>query len=215
MSYLFQKYYMSFILMADIIGSRKKQGKELMNAFSHLTSLVSIQRKNCFLSPITITLGDEFQCVVKTLRDGIEVIILMEELIIRQSLDFKLRYVLHDGTIDTAINRKTAHGMLGLGLTEARQMLNELKGKKKGRILISSSDESQDALLNDCFFIYTGFIDSWNKGDYPVISLFWELKDYKAVGQKLNRDISLLWRKEKSIFIKEYAATKHLIRSII
>jgi hypothetical protein len=65
MSYLFQKYYMSFILMADIIGSRKKQGKELMNAFSHLTSLVSIQRKNCFLSPITITLGDEFQCVVK------------------------------------------------------------------------------------------------------------------------------------------------------
>ncbi len=206
---------MSVILMADIIGSRKKQGKELMNAFSKVTSLVSMQKKNSFLSPITITLGDEFQCVVKSLEDGIEIIILMEELIIRHSLDFKLRYVLHDGVIDTAINKKTAYGMLGPGLTEARQMLSDLKGKKKGRILISSLNGKKDALLNDCFFIYTGFIDSWNKGDYPVISLFWDLKDYKSVGHKMKKDISLLWRKEKSIFIKEYAATKQIIRSIL
>lgn len=206
---------MNFVLMADIVGSRKKNGQELMKAFAEMTSLVTVKKRKNFLSPITITLGDEFQCVVKTLRDGVEVVFLMEELIVRKKLNFKLRYVLHYGKIETEINPKTAHGMLGPGLTHARKLLSELKGKGRHRVLISTSNDAGDKLMNDCFFIYTGYVDSWNIGDYETIAMFWDLKDYKKVANKLCKDVSLLWRKEISIFIRQYATIKNVIYNLL
>ena len=81
--------------MADIIGSRNKKGNILMDQFSNVVKQVATKNNEVFLSPLTITLGDEFQSVVKSLKDGIKIITSIEEYIIKYKYEFKLRYILY------------------------------------------------------------------------------------------------------------------------
>jgi hypothetical protein len=201
--------------MADIIGSSKKSSKKLKQSFTRITEDIAKKHTKLFLSPLTITLGDEFQSIVKSLKDAVTIILEIEELKVRLGYDFQLRYIVHYGKVDTPINRKIAHGMLGKGLTDARKLLTGLKGYSKNRVLISIPDKKKEELLTDCFLIYCSYVDTWSAKDFKTISLFLDLVDYKEVAKKQKRDPSLLWRKEKSIFMKEYLTAKKIIHQLL
>ncbi len=199
-----------YILMADIIHSTQQDSTVLMKDFKKISNEINRNFKKAFLSPITITLGDEFQSVVKSLRDGIDVIINFEELIIKLQIDFKLRYVLNFGGIDTPINPKRAYGMLGEGLTEAREMLGAQKQEIR-RFLVKTRKAELSEQLKQAFFIYQSFIDGWKPRDYEIVSAFLNHKDYKIVARVLKKDISSMWRREESLKINEYLAARKLI----
>src|ERR1700679_127228 len=107
--------------MADIINSREADQLLLMNNFGEVVSAINVSNKENLLSPLTITLGDEFQGITKGLKEAISVILNIEENIIITGNTFKLRYVIVEGAIDTPINSSIAYGMLGDGLTRARK----------------------------------------------------------------------------------------------
>ncbi|MEM7298811.1 MAG: SatD family protein, partial [Bacteroidota bacterium] len=94
----------SFILMADVVDSHEKEGQSLMNDFQVLVKWANTIYGEFIASPLTITLGDEFQGIVSSASKGIDVILGMEEYIIKEEFGFKLRYVLHAGEVETAIN---------------------------------------------------------------------------------------------------------------
>lgn len=79
------------------------------------------------LTPLTITLGDEFQCLAKSDYDGILLLIGIEKKILELNLPINLHYVLLNGEITTKIDTSTSYGMLGNGLTEARKLLSSKK----------------------------------------------------------------------------------------
>jgi len=58
------------------------------------------------------TLGDEFQSVIKNLPAALDIIFSIEEKIAAGGQDFRLRYVLEEGKIETPLNRKIAYGMI-------------------------------------------------------------------------------------------------------
>ncbi len=202
-----------YILMADIIHSTEYDGITIMNDFKRISALVNQNLKQAFLSPITITLGDEFQSVIRSLKDSIDVIIMFEELLIKSKIKFKLRYVLHYGDIKTRINPKKAYGMLGGGLSDARKMLEREK-HKENRFLISLPDPKHSKLLNKVFFIFQSFRDSWRPKDYEFVAAFLKYKDYKKVARILKKDISTAWRREKSLKIEEYRAVRDIVQSL-
>src|ERR1700743_3564273 len=101
-----------FILMADIVGSRRMKQTQLKADFQNAVQYVNLMLPDQLLSPLTITLGDEFQGVAASLLAAIFVIFRLEEHIISASKRFKLRYVLVEGPIDTPINREIAYGMM-------------------------------------------------------------------------------------------------------
>jgi hypothetical protein len=115
------------ILMADIINSRRKNSSLLMQQFKDIVSSVNKVKSENLISPLTITLGDEFQGLTNTIENGIKTIFDIEEIILDKQYDFKLRYVLLYGQIDTEINTSIAYEMLGEGLTNARRDINSLK----------------------------------------------------------------------------------------
>lgn len=203
----------SVILMADIQESRTKPSRQLIRDFQALITLVNKKRKSFLLSPLTITLGDEFQGVLKSVKDAIETIVLLEENIIHQRFRFKLRYVLYVGPIDTKINRKTAHGMLGAGLTTARENLLLLK-KEKDRFLLKTRNAKNDYRLNRAFLVYQNFIDLWKMSDYKIISEFLYMKDYKEIADTMNVNTSTAWRRRGSLKIPQYIALRELILSL-
>lgn len=204
------KYY---ILMADVIKSRNQSGQKLMVDFKKLIDELKKDHKDSFLSPPTITLGDEFQSIVSSLNAGVKSIIAIEETIIKQNFEFKLRYVLHYGSIDTWINHESAYEMLGNGLTRTRELLSELK-RKNNRIFIQIPIKQGD-ILNNLFKLFSFKIDKWKRKDYTLISQFIQGKDYKMIASDMEKERSAIWRKEKSLQIEQYLVIKRLISQIV
>ncbi|RKS93749.1 SatD family protein [Flavobacterium limicola] len=203
-----------YILMADIIDSGKKEQKPLMEDFKNLIEEINEIYKADILSPLTITLGDEFQGVIKNLATSIQIILTLEENCIHKKLNFKLRYVLNQGEIETPVNEKIAYEMLGSGLTEARLKLNDSK-YKKFRFNITIDNLLQRSILNDAFTIFENIKDKWSlEKDYELVSNFIQLKDYKIVSEKMNKTRSLIWKREKTLQMESYNATKNIIHTI-
>ena len=202
-----------YIFMADIIKSRSREGSELMEGFRYMVEETKVQYKPKFISPLTITLGDEFQSIVQSLQDGIDMIFKIEEYRIRKKYNFELRYVINYGKIDTPINTEIAHEMLGEGLTEAREALKNLK-RKDQNYMVFLKDKKLTDYLNQLFFIYHSIISHWSRKDYEIIGYFMQLKDYKKVAEWAGRDVSSAWRKQKTLRMKEYFTIKNLIQSM-
>lgn len=200
----------AIILMADVIGSSKQDAKHLMKDFRAVVESVNKKLDKGIVSPLTITLGDEFQGVVKNAHEAVKVILGLEASIMELEKPFKLRYVLHEGKIDTSINKNKAYEMLGPGLTEAREKLNSLKSTRK-RFHVSLHDQSLNEQVNLMFTIYQGIADRWTKGQLKVVNAFMEFGDYKKVAEKLKKDPSVIWRRKKHLMIDEYNSVKELM----
>ncbi|GAB2633203.1 SatD family protein [Belliella aquatica] len=198
------------ILMADVIASTKLNSDILMKQFRLLVDSINNNRHNQLKSPLTITLGDEFQGVIDTIENGIDIIFDMEELRIVHDFDFKLRYVLHEGQIDTEINKNIAYQMLGEGLTKARESLSILK-KSNNRFLIQLEDQAKSNALNKAFSIYQNVVDSWKKKDVALVKEFLKNDDYKVVAKIADIDPSNAWRRKNSLNIKIYKYCKEII----
>lgn len=199
-----------YILMADVIKSTKMSASRLMLDFKEAAFRINRQFPSAFYSPITITLGDEFQSVVQSLKSGIDVILLFEEAIINERKDFRLRYVLNFGEIDTPINNEAAYGMLGPGLLETRSFLAKLKDSRD-RFFFNLENNDLSEKMNMFFRLYQMVVDAWRIKDFPIIAEFLRDKDYKTVADRLKKDRSLMWRREKSLNISAYLTIKKLI----
>ena len=203
-----------FILMADIIDSSKKDSHLLMENFKTLIKEINDLHSNDILSPLTITLGDEFQGVINDLSTSTLIILNIEEYIIHHKLNFKLRYVLNEGEIETPINKNNAYEMLGTGLTEARLKLNNSKNEKS-RFKISIENELQNSILNDAFIVLENIIEKWSVDkDFEVVSNFIRFIDYKIVSEIMGKTRSQLWKREKSLNITSYTSIKNIIKNI-
>lgn len=198
------------ILMADIVQSHLYDQSDLMQVFRQAVQHVNRQFEAHLLSPLTITLGDEFQGVVRDVSAAVAIIWNLETATFLQKKPFELRYVLHEGPIDTPINRHIAYEMLGLGLTEARAFLNEMKGNSQ-RFRVNLQQTQASALLNEAFVIYLAIKRGWNpEKDRELLQVFFQNPDYKAAAVGLGKSRSLMWKRAKSLQIDAYHAVKSI-----
>ena len=196
--------------MADIIGSRDEEQAPLMAGFKELVSGVNKLRKDTMVSPLTITLGDEFQGVLDNVNDAVNIVLDLEEAIVRNGKDFKLRYVVVEGLIETPINKEIAYGMLGDGLTRARKYLEQLK-KDDLRFLFWLKDGQRNKALNNVFTALQEIMDDWNVGrDYYLVTAFLKFDNYIRVAMELKKERSLMWKRKKSLKINAYLALKEV-----
>ena len=202
---------MNIILMADIEKSGTKNSIETMNSFKQIVENSNAFFKRNIISPLTITLGDEFQGIINNIESAVKIIYYIDEFIIKNNINFKLRYVINEGEIDTEINTIISYEMLGQGLTDARNQLNELK-KTKYKYYISLSNKIKSKIINESFVIYQETIENWNiKKDYELLSKFIELEDYKKVALATNKDKSQIWKRNKTLNFDSYFAIKRII----
>lgn len=199
------------ILMADMLNSRKRNSNQLISEFKHLIAAINKKWKKQILSPLTITLGDEFQGLIDTPENAIKIIFDLEEEIIKNTYDIKLRYVLNEGEIETAINNKIAYGMLGKGLTEARENLTKLKSTKHRFKIITEPNNQYLNIINDLFIIYENYVDNWKPNEYFIVKEFILNKSYQEVAELLDMNVSSAWRRQRTLNIEEYNICKNTI----
>lgn len=202
------------ILMADIVDSRKADQTLLINEFKNVVHFINDKWKVSIVSPLTITLGDEFQGIIQDMESCYKVVFDMEEFILENSLNLKLRYVMNYGRIETPINRNLAYEMLGDGLTQAREHLNKLKSSSSRFVVLSDKKGKTATVINDLFFLYGSYVDSWKTNEFKMVSAFLKDEDYKIVAENLSMNKSSTWRRYKSLQIEEYNITKNLILTL-
>ncbi len=203
-----------YILMGDVIRSRDYELKELGRNLKDLVRSANEDLSDKTLSPYTVTLGDEFQGVTRSLSSGIETLFYFEELRLARKLDFKLQYVLHFGEIETEINPETSYGMLGKGLAQARNKLAEKKRDRK-RFNFSLVDPELSLQLNRLFEVMDGITGRWKKDDFTLLLDMINNENDREVGEKHSKDRSQIYRRRKTLMVNEYNLMKKVISTFI
>ncbi len=202
------------ILMADIVGSSKRKGNPLMTDFKNAVAFVNKMDNQHINSPLTITLGDEFQGVAKSVYGAFRIIFDLEIYLLTLKRPFQLRYVVQEGEIETKINKKIAYEMLGSGLTHARENLNYLKASKN-RFSISLEDRLMTHKLMLAINVYQGIVDRWTTAQRSIAIHLLTESDYKKTAKKLKKEPTLIWKRRRSLMIDEVNNMKKLILLII
>lgn len=202
-----------FILMADVIRSRSYTGNKVINELTKIADHFNKIQKSKFLSPITITLGDEFQAIITNYEEAIKLIVSIEEEFINRKINFRLRYILHYGYIDTPINKKIAYSMYGEGLTYAREYLESNKNTEGKRVFILCRNKLKDDIMEKAFEIIINFIDNWKIKDYKLIYnlIFQGEKTNLEIANKLKQEPSTVSRRKKTLNILEYNNIKSIL----
>jgi hypothetical protein len=195
--------------MADVVGSGKLPASQVAGTLQELCPYLNNYAPDSIFSPLTITLGDEFQGVVDSKKAGTELIIKSERWLLVHQASFRLRYVLWYGPIDMPINTQIAYGMLGQGLTTAREMLLKMKKQKKNRFYIGN--EQPDEVLNRLFFLHHSITAKWKRRDYELAGTLLQTGDYKETAMLLEKDISLVWRRKNWLGIEQLSTVEWLI----
>lgn len=198
--------------MGDVIGSSEYQPAALMNNMRELVDSTNKTFRNELLSPLTITLGDEFQGLHSTLKGSLEVLFFLEEYRLMKQWDFAFRFVVHFGAIETQIIYETAHGMLGRGLTRAREQLQQKN--KKYRILISDEDQFKTDALNRLFRVMDGIKSKWKPRYYPLLHDMIQNPDNGKVAGIHGKNDSQIWKMRRNNLIEEYRELKSTIFDI-
>jgi len=204
---------LQYILMGDIIASSSYPAAALRKSFLAQIDACNRALGAAVVSPYTVTLGDEFQGVAASPLGAVEALFFLEEAILGVEPHFKLRYVLACGEIDTPLNRRQAHAMMGAGLTRARRLLTD-KRRGQPRFRFDLTDQTATRQFERLFMVLDGVTGRWSTSDADLIRDMIADPHNEAVGRRHGKDRSQIWKRRKHLLIEEYRALKAAIKDM-
>lgn len=112
------------IVMGDLVQSERFARMDLLHAaFNDAVQSQNRVHASALASPLTITLGDEFQGLATTLAQAVPIIRNLRFHLMADTID--CRFVVGQAEVRTEINPDRAWNMMGPGLARAREVLNE------------------------------------------------------------------------------------------
>lgn len=199
--------------MSEIRDPRQAADPGFQKDLKNVTGIINRVHRKDLITPLDIVVPGEFQGITNNLEGSLNMLFDIEECLIENSLDFKLKHVLYHDTLETLQSKHLAYERLGFGLIDARNRLSQIK-KTDSRFLVVTSNEKQSLDLNNLFFIYEDYVDSWKKSDHELVSAFMNNKDYKEVAEQFGLNISSGWRRERSLRIRQYFTVKEMILGV-
>jgi hypothetical protein len=128
----------SVVIMGDLVRSESSLPVDLLHErFNTAVDDQNVAHANALLSPMTITLGDEFQGLVRSLEQAVMIARDLRFQLLSDGID--CRFVVGLAKIKTPINSQKAWNMMGPGLSRAREKLNQKKSDQFYRFSISDS----------------------------------------------------------------------------
>lgn len=189
-------------IIGDLVSSKriKERSRVQKNLQDVLIKLNS--RDESILSPYTITLGDEFQAVLKNSTNLFtDFIAIMVEL-----FPVKVRFSIGVGDIITKINKEMAIGMDGQAFHNAREGIEELKRTSYYFNLKGLTSDNSN-LVRKNLFLVSNLISKWN---FNQLTIFSELQR----GTKVKNISQLIGISEQAVYKSINKLQMHLIREI-
>lgn len=149
------------VVMGDIVESEQAPSKRVLH--DHFNTAIDAANRNhadVIASPMTITLGDEFQGVVMSCGSAFKVVHDLRLCLLRHNV--QCRFVIGDFKPETPINPDRAWNMLGKGLAEARERLAEKTDPNAYRFVLGDEPASS-ALLDAAGSSLTFLEGGWTR----------------------------------------------------
>ena len=136
-----KKYY---ILMGDIIGSRKQNQKELWEKFNTIIQEANAHFEKQRLSQLSIKLGDDFQVIMNDIKSLLELMYYLD--IAFKHVSIECRFAIGYGSIQGEISKDSIYNLMGEGLTYTHTLLNDKNIKTKYRFFVQDDKKLELAL---------------------------------------------------------------------
>ena len=152
-------------LIADIVDSRSIPDRQVFQrVLKNSLQVRSEGRPEAYLSPLTLTLGDEFQAVYaafdRVLPDMLTVLSIV--------YPYQLRAAVAIGTLSTDINPKAALEMDGPAFNLARELIERLKKQQCTTIQVAGEDDSRLKLINSSLRLIGNRLSEWKQNSLLI-----------------------------------------------
>ncbi|MEO0937116.1 MAG: SatD family protein [Pseudomonadota bacterium] len=156
------------VLMGDIVDSEGVMDRRALHArFNHAIEARNTRAQPAPASPLTITLGDEFQGLTHTLRQAAELARALRMDLLAGGIE--CRFVIGQVRLETEVNPDRAWNMMGEGLGRARDRLNEKRAGRAYRFSLLGDDVTE-ALLEALGASLSTFETGWTARQREVIA---------------------------------------------
>jgi hypothetical protein len=147
------------VLMGDIVGSERAPSLQAIHrTFNKAVGNANEVEAAHIASPLTITLGDEFQGLLTAFVHAWDTAVALRlELL---SAGIPCRFVVGVATLKTPLNRKEAWNMMGTGLSAARDKLNDKRTTSAYRFSFPDAPV-EELLLDTVGDALTQIEDAW------------------------------------------------------
>lgn len=200
-------------LIADIIDSKKiKDRAQMQDHMVQVFQETNEKYDHLIVSNLTLTLGDEFQCLLKP---NAQVPLFLDDLQIKLGIPFRLGLGL--GQISTKINPEISLGADGQAYWFAREAINYVHGKNwngKSHIYFKGKKDLLDEVINTLFLCSESIKTDWTDLQRQTFHAMVEDNIYqqdfvqKDFAEKLGISESSLTKRLNSGNIKIYLQTR-------
>lgn len=161
-------------IIGDIIDSKKiRDRKAIQQKFKSVLADINIKYSEDIASKFTITLGDEFQGLLKDKGNIMKIICEIE----MAMTPIELRFGIGIGDISTDINFDNSSEIDGPAYYRARKMIKEIENRKsqyterQSNIMICSEENNIeiDELLNSILSVCTALKSKWTDRQKEII----------------------------------------------
>ena len=192
MFFVFNNFNPYIAIIGDIKKSKSiEERKVFQNKLNKVLSEINERYSDSIASNFTITLGDEFQGLLHSGKNIMDII----QYIKRGSYPVKIRFGIGVGAITTEINSKISIGADGPGYYKARDSIENLKilEKKNERtfgdvqIKIDGDNPLQELSLNSILKLMYSIEEGWTKRQREVVDyVLFEKKNQTETAQYFN-----------------------------
>lgn len=207
----------NIILMGDVTASSRREAGRVRDWLAGVVATINDTQADDIRSPLTVTLGDEFQGVVASAEAAMRIVFALDALCLEADPPIDLHYVILEGGIETPINPDIAHGMLGPGLTRARQLLTAkpTQKRRRTRCTIELGDVTLTAAAADILLALEGLLARWNDVERPYAAVLLEEPDDSVAADRLDRDRTSVYRRRRTLLVEEYRALQSALLTIL
>lgn len=206
-------------IIGDIISSKKiEKRNEVQTKLNHILKEINILYKDDIQGNFLITLGDEFQGLLKRPHNALKII----ELIQIYMHPVKLRFGIGIGDIDTEFTRNDALGADGPAYHKARQMVEELKSSEKAQKsqyayvkLSLDTDKNIEMLINSCLNGTSYISRLWTDKQKEVITELLKGKNIGTIAEEMELTPSSIYRRLNSSGYYDYTSIRDTITIVL
>lgn len=187
------------VIIGDLVSSKDLNNKEREKCQSILKDIIDrINDESLSVrSPLTITLGDEFQAVY----DDLSTVLADSWSALAALYPVGVRFSIGVGQIYTSINSEQALGMDGPAFHVAREGINQLKssGKIYNIAIGSPSDRPEDILslvdlVNHTLHFLSNELKQWKKTRLQILVMEQKGEPVKKIAKKLGISESAVYK---------------------
>jgi len=169
------------VLIGDIVASKKiQQRQKFQSEFQELINSLNDEHKEKIVSPLTITLGDEFQGLLNNSKD----IFLIIHKIQSSFQNITFRFAISVGDISTKINHNSAIGMDGAGFHFARDAME--KNKIEKRSFSYEGGQPETIIIDNMLKWIDQTTKKWKKEKWKTLLLKQQGNSQKEIEQQIN-----------------------------